>query len=181
MKFTLLPLVCLFTSSVIAAPVESTTADLRDINLATTHVIDALKRLDAAFSSVNPRDDPGRTLNELLNIDKFLQSEVITGTGVVKRAPNVGAVEALSLITIVNQITDLVGKTSDGWYNAKAMVKKAGKRDQVYRELKDTADASSAFSDALISKLPYAYQLTGTLAKNRNSALIKGALEEYGG
>jgi hypothetical protein len=181
MQLSLLPIVCLFASNVIAAPVESTTTDLKDINLATQHVTDALKRLDAAFNSINPRDDAGRTLNELLNIDKFLQSEIITGTGVVKRAPNVGAVEAVSLIANFQTITDLVGKTTDGWYNARAMVKKAGKRDAVYRELKDTSDASLQFSDAVISKLPYLYQPVATLAKNRNTALIKGALEEYGG
>jgi len=177
-----LPLLCLFASSTLAAPARSKATDLKDINLATQHVTDALKRLDAAFSAINTRtDDPGRTINELLNLDKFVQSETITGTGVVKRAPNVGAVEAVNLVSSVSTITDLVGKTSDGWYNVKAMVKKAGKRDAVYRELKGSADASAAFGDAMISKLPYLYQAVGTAAKNRNAALIKGALEEYGG
>jgi hypothetical protein len=181
MKFALIPLVCLFTSSVIAAPARSKATDLKDINLAAQHVTDALKRLDAAFGSISPRDDPGRTLNELLNIDKFLQSEIITGTGVVKRAPNVGAVEALNLISTFNTITDLVIKTADGWYSAKAMVRKVGKRDAVYRELKGTADAHAQFADAIIAKLPYAYQITGSAVKARVASSIKGALEEYGG
>jgi hypothetical protein len=181
MQLSLLPLVCLFTSSVLAAPVSETAADLRDINLATSHVTDALRRLDAAFNSINARDDAGKVINELLNIEKFIESEILTGVGVVKRAPNVGAVEALQLITSITTITDLVAKTSDGWYDARNVVKRAGKRDAVYRQLKAASDASTQFSDALISKLPVLYQPAAILAKNRNSNLIKGALEEYGG
>jgi hypothetical protein len=181
MQLKFLPLVCLFAGSVLAAPVESNANDLRDINLATQHVTDALKRLDAAFNSINRRDDAGKVINELLNIDKFLQSEILTGVGVVKRAPNVGTLEATSLVSPINTITDLIGKTSNGWFDAKAMVKKAGLRDVVYRQLKGTADAHVQFSDAIISKLPYAAQPAAQLVKSRASGMIKGALEEYGG
>jgi hypothetical protein len=181
MRLSFLPLVCLFTGSVFAAPATETAADLRDITLATSHITDALKRLDAAFNSISPRDDAGRVINELLNIEKFIESETLTGVGVIKRAPNVGAVEALQLITIITTITDLVAKTSDGWYDARNVVKRAGKRDAVYRQLKAAADASTQFSDAMISKLPVLYQPAGILAKNRNANLIKGALEEFGG
>lgn len=183
MQLTLLPLVCMLTS-VIAAPVKSAKQDTKAVELAIQHITAALTRLDASFNNINTRtnnkQEQTTQVNEILNLDNFLQSELKTGTGVIKRGGNIGPVEALTLVTPVQSITDLTSKVTDGWQGpAKAMFNKAGKRDSVLRELTNTKKASAEFSDALVSKLPYAYQYIGSTAKSATQRMIQNAIDDY--
>lgn len=183
MQLTFLPLVCLLTG-VIAAPVKSAKADTKAVELAIQHITAALSRLDASFNNMNTRttnkQEQTAQVNELLNLDNFLQSELKTGTGVIKRGANIGPVEALTLVTPVQSITDLTNKVTDGWQGpAKALINKVGKRDAVLRELSNTKKASADFSDALVAKLPYAYQYIGSTAKSNGQRMIQNAIDDY--
>jgi hypothetical protein len=183
MQLKFLPLVCLLTG-VIAAPVKSAEQDIKPAELDIQHITAALTRLDAAFNNLNTRSnnkqEQTNQINELLNLDNFLQSELKTGTGVIKRGANIGPVEALSLVTPVQGITDLTTKVTDGWQGpAKAIINKAGKRDAVLRELTSTKIASAEFTDAMVAKLPYAYQYIGSTAKSIQQRLIQNAIDDY--
>lgn len=183
MQLTFLPLVCLLATT-IAAPVKKAKQDTKAVELAIQHVTAALTRLDAAFNNVNSRSTNKQeqiaNVNEILNINNFLQSELRTGTGVVKRGANIGPVEALTLVTPVNSITTLTTQVTDGWQGpAKKVFNAAGRRDDVLRELTATKKASSDFADALTAKLPYAYQYIGTANKASVSRSIQNAIDDY--
>jgi hypothetical protein len=183
MQLKFLPLVCLLTG-VIAAPVKSAKQDTKSVDLAIQHISAALKRLDGAFNNLNTRtnnkQEQTSQVNEILNLDNFLQSELRTGAGVIQRGANIGPVEALTLVTPVQGITDLTTKITDGWQGpAKALINKAGKRDAVLRELTNTKKASADFSDALVAKLPYAYQYIGSTAKSTSQKMIQNAIDDY--
>lgn len=183
MRLTLLPLVCLLTSA-IAAPIKSAKQDTRAVDLAIQHITAALTRLDAAFNNINTRtnnrNEQISQVNEILNLDNFLQSELKTGAGVIKRGANIGPVEALALVTPVSTITTLTNSVTDGWQGpAKKMFNNAGKRDAVLRELTNTKKASAEFSDALVSKLPYTYQYIGTANKASAQRSIQNAIDDY--
>jgi hypothetical protein len=45
--------------------------------------------------------------------------------------------------------------------------------------LTNTKRASAEFSDALVSKLPYAYQYIGSTAKSTGQRLIQNAIDDY--
>lgn len=183
MKLTLLPLVCLL-SSTIAAPIQKSKQDTRAVDLAIQHVTAALTRLDAAFNNMNPRttnkEEQRRTADEILRINNFLQSELRTGTDVVSRGGNIGPVEAVALTTPVQRITTLTTQVTDGWQGpAKKLFNAAGRRDAVLKELTSTKKTSSDFADALTAKLPFAYQYIGTANKATASRAIQNAIDDY--
>lgn len=183
MKLTLLSLACLL-SSTIAAPVKKAKQDTKAVDLAVQHVTAALVRLDSALNNINTRSNNRQeqesTANEILNLDNFLQSELKTGTGVVSRGGNIGPIEAVALVTPVDKITKLTTQVTDGWQGpAKKVLKAAGKRDAVLRELTATKKASSDFADALTAKLPFAYQYIGSANKATTTRSIQNAIDDY--
>lgn len=183
MKITLLPLICL-VSSTIAAPINNAKRDLQAVDLAIQHVTAALTRLDAAFNNINTRtknkEEQNNSVNEILNINNFLQSELRIGTGVVTRGGNIGPVEAVSLVTPIQKLTTLTTQVTEGWQGpVKKLISASGKRDTVLRELTATKKASNDFADSFTNKLPLAYQYIGTVNKATTSRSIQNAIDDY--
>jgi hypothetical protein len=175
---------CYFPTLLFAATslVQLVTADLSRVELSLKRISAALTDLDAGIKNIPGGGDTSeaqRQTSNLLSVARVAIDELRLGAREIRRGPNVGAWEGLTLLPSLNSLSTQLDSSSKGWVYAKPMVRAAGMTQTVLELLMDASEATLVFSDTIIGKLPYIEQPLGTTYKNQFVAIIEKSVAEY--
>jgi hypothetical protein len=182
MRFSLFNNLLLITTA-IAAPVYTLTQDSRIITTAIIDVTNNLERLGRALNAIrNPQAasnfSPYQQAIETSSSD--LTNSFLNNARNIQRAPVAEILEATALISIINTLDSTTTATTNAWLDAKStIVRINGGRSAAIRMLTAHSRASGEFSNALLSKMPLAYQGTARLYGEKIMGEAKKALNAY--
>jgi hypothetical protein len=182
MRFSLLSTL-FFITNAIAAPLDTSSQDSRIITAAIIDVTNNLERLGQALNAIrNPQAasnfSPYQQAIETSSSD--LTNSFINNARNIQRAPVADILEATALISIINTLDSATTATTNAWLDARStIVRINGGRSAAIRMLTAHKGASGEFSNALLSKMPLAYQGSARLYGEKIMGEAKKALNAY--
>jgi hypothetical protein len=182
MHFSVLSTLVLVTT-VIAAPIDISTKDSRIITAAAIDVTNNLERLGRTLAAIrNPQAAYNLTpyQRDIETSAAELTNSFQNSGRNIRGAPVASIVEATALISTINSLDSATTTTTNAWMDAKSIIVRVnGGRSAAIRMLEAHDRASAEFSNALLSKMPTAYQGTARIFREKIMNEAKRAMAAY--
>jgi hypothetical protein len=183
MRFTVFVAAICLTGSIVATPIETAPQDLKLVTACFTRLSQNLAAIEGAMR-VRPNGgsiaEAQRITSELMTLSQVaIEDTRVCARDIRRSQGDIGLMESLNLLPALNTLETQLQKITEQWMQSKSMVAAAGQRQFVMTMLMDSSEAIIAFSETLISKLPYLGQPFGTSYKTTFATILEKAITAY--
>jgi hypothetical protein len=183
MRLFQLAALALSCNTILAAPVEAATKSTAIIEASIKDVMGSLEDLATALQSldriVRMGGDGNHQVAEIQKYSEDVTSSLQEGTAQIKTVPSLYTYESMSMVAIVQSLTDHVQTTTSAWIAAKSSIERTGGKEHAQMILEKQAAASDEFSAAILSKMPFMAISTAKRYSTKSKSSIQQAIQTF--